>query len=121
MAEHSDLSSVLNHFKISKADSELQVSDDHLQKISSSCGEKWRLLPTYLGLGDIVVSDVICEHPQNDEHEKRFSFFKKWKRMRGLQATYRSLINGLLEINYRSDAEYVCALLKDRGMYVDHA
>jgi hypothetical protein len=117
MAEHSDLSSVLNDFKISEADSKLQISDYHLQKISRSYCEDWRKLPIFLGIEAIVVKDIDREN--KSEYEKRSSFFEIWKKMRGRQATYRSLINGLLEIKSRIDAESVCRLLKDCGMYIN--
>jgi hypothetical protein len=113
MTEHSDLSSVLNHFEISDVESRSQVTDNYLEKISRFYCVKWRLLPSYLTMGDIVVNDVSREHPHR-ESEQRFYFFKEWKDTRGLEATYRSLINALLEINCRRDAESVCQLLKDQ-------
>jgi hypothetical protein len=114
MAEHFELSSVMEHYQLSEADCNLQVTDVHVEKISSSYCEKWRSLPPYLKMEAIVAKDIDREHPGSDESEKRGSFFKKWKETRGLEATYRSLINALLETKCRGDAEGVCELLKKR-------
>jgi hypothetical protein len=120
MAEHSELSYVTEHYQLSEADCNLQVTDVHVEKISSSYCEKWRSLPPYLKMEAIVAKDIDREHPGSDESEKRGSFFKKWKETRGLEATYRSLINALLETKCRGDAEGVCELLKKHTSMPPH-
>ena len=42
--------------------------------------------------------------------------FKKWKKMKGMRATYKSLIHALLEVKCTEDAEGVCKLLKDQNL-----
>jgi hypothetical protein len=113
MEEHSELSIVMEDFKLSDTDCSLQVTDAHEEKISSSFCGKWRLLPSHLEMEDIVAEDIDREHPGGEESEKRCSFLKKWKKMRGSGATYRKLINALLEAKCRSDAEGVCKLLQN--------
>jgi hypothetical protein len=120
MAEHPDMRSVTEYFRLSETDCNLQVTDVHVEKISSSYCEKWRSLPPYLKMEAIVAKDIDREHPGSDESEKRGSFFKKWKETRGLEATYRSLINALLETKCRGDAEGVCELLKKHTSMPSH-
>ena len=112
MEEHPDLNSLMEDFQLSEEDCKLQVTDIYLEKISSTSCEKWRSLPPYLKMEKIVTKDIDREHQGNDESEKRHTFFKKWKKTKGLKATYRSLINALLETKCREDAERVCELLK---------
>jgi hypothetical protein len=120
MAEHPDMRSVTEYFLLSETNCNLQVTDVHVEKISSSYCEKWRSLPPYLKMEAIVAKDIDREHPGSDESEKRGSFFKKWKETRGLEATYRSLINALLETKCRGDAEGVCELLKKHTSMPPH-
>ena len=59
---------------------------------------------------DIVVRDI--DREGKPEEEKRVTFFKRWKRQKGSQATYKVLISALLQTKRREDAECVCELLK---------
>ena len=62
-----------------------------------------------------MARDIHRGHP-GEEREKRCSFLKKWKKMKGLKATYKSLIHALLEVECREEAEGVCKLLKDQNL-----
>ena len=87
------------------------ISDSHLRIISRSYCKDWRLLSYLLGPEEsITVNDI--EKSSRTETEKRIDFFKHWKSIQGSRATYRSLIDALLGINRREDAERVCDLLK---------
>ncbi len=90
----------------------LQVSDTHLEDIPRSSCTDWRRLGYRLELGSIVVSDI--ERTFHTEEEKRYGFFREWKRRQGSGGTYEKLIRALLEIKCREDAEYVGGLLKAR-------
>lgn len=90
-----------------------QISDEHIEVISQDLCEKWRLLPAHLGLGTITIDDII-----ENEAGKRH-FFTTWKDQKGSEATYRSLVSALLEIECRKDAESVCELLKVPAMGAD--
>ena len=59
----------------------------------------------------IVVDDI--EARQVSEDEKRRCFFFKWKAREGYNATYRRLIEGLMEISNQEDIDSVCKLLKE--------
>ena len=106
---------MMEHFKLSEADFNCQVSDYHIEKISDNFCEKWSSLPPYMDMKAIVASDIHKDH-QGEERKKRCSFLKKWKKMKGLKATYKSLIHALLEVECREEAEGVCKLLKDQTL-----
>ena len=109
--EYSEMISMMEHFKLSEAGFNRQVSDSHIEEISDSFCEKWRSLPPYLEMETIVAKDIDRDHP-GDECGKRCSFLKKWKKMKGLNATYKSLIHALLQVKSREEAEGVCKLLR---------
>jgi hypothetical protein len=88
-----------------------QISKVHIGDISRSACRKWRLIPAYLGMKDIVISDI--EHEATSEEERRNNFLNLWRDEQGNGATYRVLIEALLEIKCRSDAEYICQLLQN--------
>ena len=102
---------MMEHFKLSEAGFNRHISDCHIEEISNSFCEKWRSLPPYLEMETIVAKDIDRDHPGCDECEKRCSFLKKWKKMKGLKATYKSLIHALLQAKCREEAEGVCKLL----------
>jgi hypothetical protein len=113
MAEHPNLSILMEHFRLSEHDCSLEVTDVHAEKISSSFCSKWKSLPPYLEIEDIVAKDI--NRCLVDESDKRHLFLKKWKEMKGSEATYRKLINALLEVKCRQDAERVCKLLQNKS------
>ena len=90
-----------------------KISDIHLEQLSATRCRKWRYLPTHLGLAPIVTYDLEpLEHDRRPESEKRLDFFRGWKETRGSAATYQSLIQALLKIGCREDAEFVYELLQ---------
>ena len=52
-----------------------------------------------------------AEKDGNDEESKGQRFLERWKEKKGCDATYIKLINALLEVECRNDAESVCELL----------
>ena len=111
MEQHSSFSELLSSFGLSREDCGRTVSDAHAECISRKCCKHWKKLPSHLGLDTIVVDDI--SSGQGDEETKRHNFFLKWKETKGSGATYRALINALLVIDCREDAEKVCDILKD--------
>ena len=77
------------------------VNDQHIEKFSRSFGGKWRSLPPYLEMETIIVDDI----DRKPMEEKRYEFFKKWKRVKGPHATYR-------KIRREEDAESMSKMLK---------
>ena len=87
-----------------------QITDAHIASFSQNSGSKWRLMPTSLGMKTIVAEDIDHNY-SNSEDEKRHDFFTRWKRLKGSQATYKALIDALLTINRKEDADHVYELL----------
>ncbi len=109
--QHNDLSSALQRYHLSEGDVLQQVSNVHLQEISRSYCLKWRFLPAALMENPkAVVNDI--ERGGKPEDEQRADFFSRWQSEKGSEANYMNLINALLVIGCRQDAEYVCGLLK---------
>ena len=102
--------SIMERYQLQEEDCSKQISDSHLEKIAHSNCEKWRSLPSYLKMEAIISKDI--EREFKGEEERRLEFLKHWKQERGLDATYRELVNALLEIKCRQDAEKVCELLQ---------
>ena len=87
------------------------VSDLHLEMISRSYCTKWKSsLPAHLEMKAVVVNDI--DRINGDEQEKRHAFLKKWKAVKGSDATYKKLIDALLAIECREEAEGVYELLQ---------
>ena len=89
-----------------------QVSDAHLEDISRSCCSGWRSLPSRLEMRKIVVEDIDRLQGLSEE-EKRLYFFKQWKSEKGSEATYKKLIDALVKIKCREDAEKVQCLIEN--------
>ena len=104
------LDQILNTYKLEEKDCDGAVSDLHLEVISRSYCTKWKSLPAHLEMKEVVVNDI--DRITGDEQEKRHAFLKKWKAVKGSEATYKKLINALLAIECRQDAESVCELLQ---------
>lgn len=103
----STLQELVEQYKLTNINQ--QVSAVHLEAISRTCIEKWKSLPPYLGLDTTVADDI--DKSEKEPAEKRYDFLKKWKQCKGSGATYRQLINALLRIDCRDDAECVCKML----------
>ncbi len=116
MASQQDtlLDTLLDNYELTDEECCMQVSDIHLDQFSSNCcsNKEWTFLPPYLEVEGTVVADI--NHENLSGKEKRLCFFKQWKQIKGSDATYRALISALLQINRRSDAEYLCNLLQAR-------
>ena len=85
------------------------ISDLHLEEIASFLLVDWRSLPPHLSLEEIIVRDIERRYP--DERGRRRELLQLWRQRYGSAATYRRLIQALLEIQCRQDAEAVCRLL----------
>ncbi len=111
-AQRADLSSTLQRYHLNESDVLQQVSNIHLQEISHSHCHKWRSLPVALDMENhLIWEDIDLE--VRDEERRRNKFFSCWQSEKGADANYKKLINALLVIGCRQDAEYVCGLLKN--------
>ena len=109
LASTVSIQSLVDYYELSEGSLDLQVSDRHLDEIACTSCRQWKSLATRLGVPSIVVDDIDAR--QVSEEEKRRNFFFKWKSIEGSNATYRRLIEGLVEIRSQEDAESVCKLM----------
>ena len=54
----SEMSSLLKQYKIKEKDVNREVTDIHIDKISQSHCKKWKSLPAYLEMENMVASDI---------------------------------------------------------------
>ena len=88
------------------------VSDDHLRAIAIFLTSWWRVA-TYLGLSENDLGDV--EQEGKDEQDKRLKVLQIWKGKFGFKATYRMLVEVLLQLAKADIAEKICHLLKGKS------
>ena len=98
------------NYRVTEDDWDKEISDSHLERIALKHCACWKLLPPHLDLESII--NDITQNPTSSEKDKRLEFFRKWKRAKGYEATYKKLIAALLDIGERQDAGSVCKLLK---------
>ena len=110
--DHSELNSTLERFQLSPEAYNQPISDIHLQMIASSRAIKWKFLPAVLEMANptVVLSDIGGEGGRPPD-QMRADFFGRWQSEKGSDASYKNLVNALLQINCKQDAEYVCELL----------
>ena len=102
---------LLRVYELTVEECDRVVSDEEIGEISSQLCGKFRELTHYLpGMKEIHVNDI--DRDKYSEEEKRVAFFKKWKDVMGLHATYKALVNALLKIRCGKDAEEVCKRCK---------
>ena len=92
----------------------VSISDDHLRAIAIFL-TSWRKVSTYLELGENDLDDV--EREGKDEQDKRLKALQMWKGKFGFKATYRKLVEVLLQLAKADIAERVLLLLKGM-MYI---
>ena len=93
--------------------SEVGLAADELSKPCNNsiipsladCFSQWRVTFGSL-LGDLDLGDVDRENPT--EEEKRIAALRKWKARNGYKATYKVLVDGLLNKGERCQAENLC-------------
>ena len=86
-----------------------RVTIDRFNAVSRSLSE-WRSLAPHLGIAQQVVEDI--EKDYHEEGRKRSAFLKEWQQKFSVLATYRKLIEALLEIERTDDALKICELFK---------
>ena len=107
----SSIESLIARYQLTEENVNREITDIHIDVISRYCCSKWKSLPAHLKLATIVAEDINCK--EVNEEDKRQTFLSTWKKKKGFEATYKTLISALLEIECRSETESVCKLLKD--------
>ena len=77
----------------------------------ADCFSQWRVISL---LSKIDVGDV--DRDNTTEEEKRIAALRTWKARNGCEATYKILVDTLLNKGERSDAENLC-----RKILADHS
>ena len=103
-----DLQDILEFTKLTEEDISKPVAENDLDKITTV---DFRGLCSHLGMEDIDRHEAECE--AQSEAGKRGAFFRKWKNMKGSNATYKKLIIAHLKAKNRNNAEKIAGLLKD--------
>ena len=107
----SSIESLIARYQLAEENVNRIITDIHIEVISRCCCSKWKSLPAHLGLATIIAEDI--NRKEVNEEDKRRTFLTTWKEKKGFEATYKTAISALLEIECRSEAESVCQLLKD--------
>ena len=112
------LEDCVKQFSISVELLDTTVSDKHIDEVSRFL--EWKRVAPYLKLDDSEVDKVNSDG--KDELERRFKTLQKWKRKFSFKATYKSLIQALLDSGRAKHAEKVCKLLASlapqKGVYI---
>ena len=87
---------------------ELTFEDKHLRELASHL-ETCEMLGTYLEMSD---ADIKAITSQGDVGIQKIRLLKRWKQMCGLAATYKVMVNALLQIKRTDLAEKVIMALK---------
>ena len=109
--QHEELNSFLakKGLKGKEAILATKVTDIHAEKIAAAHCLKWTSLLVYLDFEDPRAKRQDIDATYTTPQKKREGFFDVW--LERDDATYKALINALLHIGQRADAEFVCQLL----------
>ena len=109
------LDDCIQHFDLAAEDLDATCSDEHILSVSKLLD--WRGVAPYLNLTEPEVDEVDLDG--RDERDKRHKTLQKWKSKFAFRATYRKLIQALLESGKADHAEEVCKLLQkgNQAMY----
>ena len=110
-------SKFLNHYQLISADIDVKIRDEHVDKIARICFSNWKeLYPLHMKKKDLEVIDT-----KSNSEDKSKLFIRTWKQRNGSDATYKRLIDALLEIDHREDAESVFDILMSKKEYESSA
>ena len=99
-------STFLNRYRLQSADIDVKIHDKHVDKLAKICFNNWKeLYSLRMKAKDIEIIET------NKSEAKAKLFLCTWKQRNGTDATYKCLIDALLEIEHREDAESVCEIL----------
>ena len=102
------LDECIEEFNLSDDILDTKCSDEHILAVSRFLD--WKGVARYLKLTDSEVNAV--ESDGRDEQDKQHKTLQKWKSKFALKATYKSLIQALLDSGKGDHAEEVCKLLQ---------
>ena len=106
------LGDCIEHFDLPAEVLDAKCSDEHILDVSRFLD--WKGVARYLKLSDSEVGAV--DSDGRDEQDKRRKTLEKWMSKFAFKATYRNLIQALLDSGRGDHAEEVCKLLKKGTM-----
>ena len=86
-----------------------KVTSARFHEVSHSLSE-WKQLAPILGISQQVVEDI--EDENNKGEKRRIAFLERWVQEFSIRATYRRLMEALLEIKRTDDALKICELFQ---------
>ena len=87
--------------------------DNNIITSLADCFSQWRVIFGSL-LSTIDLGDI--DRDKFTEEEKRIAALRTWKARNGSKATYKILVDALLNRGERLDAENLCKILADHSM-----
>jgi pentatricopeptide repeat protein len=110
MSERVNLYTLLHRFNLDEGECNKVVKKDHVEEFCKANCTKWRLLPPPLDVETVSVEEI--ERNNVKEMDRRCSLLNQWKQMKGYAATYRQLLNALLNMKCTEEAANLCKLMK---------
>lgn len=101
------LQDLIDRFQLLPALLDKKVSEEDLRKISRIIDDH-EIIGPELGL---TKQEMTAISPSKTHKLQRLETLRKWKQKYAFKATYRELIEALLECGRGEQAEYVCELL----------
>ena len=102
------LDECIQRFDLAAKDLDAECSDEHILNVSRFLD--WRGVAPHLNLTDSEVDAVGSDG--KDEQDKRRKTLQKWKSKFSFKATYKDLIQALLDSGRADHAKEVCKLLQ---------
>ena len=106
------LGDCIEHFDLTDEVLDAKCSDEHILDVSRFLD--WKGVARYLKLTESEVGAV--DSDGRDEQDKRHKTLQKWKSKFAFKATYKNLIQALLDSGRGDHAEEVCKLFKKGSM-----
>ena len=104
----SQLNLLMKIYQVTYEDCKQQVTDIHLYELS--CYPlKWESLIPNLKMDNSVIRKIECN--PGDKGRKKAAILQGMELQKGTEATYREIVNTLLEIGYWNESEGICKLL----------
>ena len=116
LSHATEVDALLSSNGLTYKDGNRECKDDHILNISMQL-EQWELVATWLGL-TAAEREAIKGNNQTIEM-MRYNTLKKWKSKALLSgtATYRVLLQALLDCGCNDQTKQVCSLLKESLLY----
>ena len=103
------LEDIIKKTRVSPEYIEREISDEHVRDFAKYCTSYEEIAP-YLKLSDEII-DAIKD--KSSVELRRRETLKRWKRKYSIEATYRVLLEALIQIDKASLANEICCTLQE--------